>query len=231
MASANVLPSFQRYINGVPVPQSRKSLRLREKYIIVLVFLTFGIVCFGAFFFLPDLRDRVSVSEMKKQLQNAGDDIFFPAGREDVHLQGKKHGDDVDIHKIQDKVALHGKIEQDWQRQKVHEAIGEKEGLKKDDTLKFQEEIKDDKEKIIQQKKEEEVVKKVEEERKAVEEVEMEHKGGAGTRGGEPKDYNTKQRRDKVKSVRIIHHTIQMVMQPCKTASFIWFHADWHEFC
>ena len=201
MASANVLPTFQRYINGVPVPQSRKSLRLREKYIIVLVFLTFGVVCFGAFFFLPDLRDRVNVSEMRKQLQNAGDDIFFPGGREDPHLQGKTHDDDVDIHKIQDKVALHGKIEQDWQREKVLEALGKKEGLKKDDTLKFQEEIKDDKEKVIQQKKEEEIIRKVEEERKAVEEIQMEHQGGDGTRGGEPKDPDVKQKRDKVREV------------------------------
>ena len=203
MAQSNVLPTFQRYINGVPVPQGRKALRLREKYIIVLVFLTFGIVCFGAFFFLPDLRDRVSVSEMKKQLQNAGDDIFFPAGKDDIHLQGKKHGDDVDIHKIQDKVALHGKIEQDWQREKVLEALGKKEGLKKDDTLKFQAAIKDDKEKVIQQKKEEEIVKKAEEEKKAVEEVHMEHSGGTGTRGGEPKDPEVKKKRDKIREVSI----------------------------
>lgn len=187
------------------MPQGRKNaLRMREKYIIVLVFLTFGVVCFGAFFFLPDLRDRVTVSEMKKQLQNAGDDIFFPAGKGDIHLVHQKHGDDIDIHKIQDKVALHGKIEQDWQREKVLEALGKKEGLKKDDTLRFQAEIKDDKEKVIQQKKDEELVRQAEQERKAVEEVHMEHPGGDGTRGGEPKDPDVKMKRDQIK--RMMKH-------------------------
>ena len=72
MAASSVLPTFQRYVNGIPVPQGRKSLRMREKYIIVLVFLTFGVVCFGAFFFLPDLRDRVSVAEMRKHFDKGG---------------------------------------------------------------------------------------------------------------------------------------------------------------
>lgn len=200
MAASSVLPTFQRYVNGIPVPQGRKSLRMREKYIIVLVFLTFGVVCFGAFFFLPDLRDRVSVAEMRKHFDKGGREIFIPAGNEGIHLPGK-HDDSVDIHKIQDKAVLHGKIEQDWQREKVFEALGKKEGLKKDDTLKFQAEIKDDKEKVLEQKKAEEIVQKLEEERKAVEEVHMEHTGGDGTRGGEPKDPEVKKKRDKIKQV------------------------------
>ena len=211
MATSNVLPTFQRYINGVPVPQGRKALRLREKYIIVLVFLTFGIVCFGAFFFLPDLRDRVSVAEMRRHFDKGGHEIFIPAG-EDLHPVLGKHDDTVDIHKIQDKAVLHGKIEQDWQREKVFEALGKKEGLKKDDTLRFQAEIKDEKEKVIQQKKAEEVVQKLEEERKAVEEVHVEHTGGDGTRGGEPRDPEVKKKRDKVKEVCLYMYSTHVLV-------------------
>ena len=58
--ATNVLPTYQKYVNGVPVPARRQaSLRIREKYIICLVFVTFLLVCFGGFFFLPDLSGRI----------------------------------------------------------------------------------------------------------------------------------------------------------------------------
>jgi mannosyl-oligosaccharide alpha-1,2-mannosidase len=71
MAAPGLLPT--KYVNGVPLPTSRKTLRMREKYIILLVFVTFGTVCFGAFVYLPDFRDGVRVDTLRGHLQNVGD--------------------------------------------------------------------------------------------------------------------------------------------------------------
>ena len=61
MASGGgLLPIYQqpKYINGVPMSTvGRRTLRLREKYILVLVVSIFAFVCFGAIFFMPDIRD------------------------------------------------------------------------------------------------------------------------------------------------------------------------------
>ncbi|KAK6187726.1 hypothetical protein SNE40_005686 [Patella caerulea] len=130
MAVESGLPNFQRYINGVPVPNGRKMLRLREKYIIMLVLLTFGTVCFGAFFFLPDLRDRVSMDGMRKHLRDAGNVIFFPHARigPDGHPISDKakilrHDEyNIDPHRIDDKVRLRGKIEAAWEQDKKDKA-------------------------------------------------------------------------------------------------------------
>ena len=69
MATSGLLPTFQvqqiKYINGVPVPPvvQRRTLRIREKYVVLLVFAMFGLVCFGGIFYLPDMRDRGAVSD------------------------------------------------------------------------------------------------------------------------------------------------------------------------
>lgn len=158
-ASSSVLPTVQRYINGVPVPQGRKTLRLREKYVIILVFVTFSTVCFGAFFFLPDLRDRVSVEEVRRHLQQAGGEIFIPQARigpDGVPIAGGnvfRHNPDevVDTHRLIDKMRLKDKIEAEWNQKHVlqppppgpkgdknEEFPAEVFAGKKDDTLRFQ---------------------------------------------------------------------------------------------
>lgn len=177
---------------------------MREKYIILLVFATFGVVCFGAFFFLPDLRDRVSVPEMKKQIQSFGDDMFMPGGQKGASGQMRhvdNHGDAEDIHKVVDKAKLEEKIAEEFAKQKVLEELSEKANIAKDDTLKFQEKIKEDKDKILEQQRIKEMEMKEEEERKLKERVHKEHEGGDGTQGGEPSDPDVKQKRDKVKEV------------------------------
>lgn len=70
-----MLPTYQRYVKGVPVPTKGKGMRLREKYVIGVVFLTFATVCFGAIFFLPEFRVGVDV---RKGIDDVGRELFFP---------------------------------------------------------------------------------------------------------------------------------------------------------
>lgn len=177
---------------------------MREKYIILLVFLTFGVVCFGAFFFLPDLRDRVSVSEMRRQIQRAGDDIFIPGAHDDtgeMHHIADNHGDPVDIHKVEDKAKLGGKVAEEWAKQKALEELSNKAGIHKDDTLKFKDNIKEDKDKLMEEQHQKELEIKKEEEKRVKEMVHKEHEGGDGTQGGEPSDPSVKEKRNKIKEV------------------------------
>lgn len=125
--STAVLPSYQRFANGVPVPLfSRRSFRPREKYLILLVFLTFGIVCFGAFFFLPDFRTGGaavnSVYRVYQRMQKAGPDLLLPVpprasgdvkdsrslvgAHPNAVPQGHEDSDHQDVHLVEDKQKL-----------------------------------------------------------------------------------------------------------------------------
>ncbi|KAK0181970.1 hypothetical protein PV327_000146 [Microctonus hyperodae] len=131
VGKANILPSYQRFVNGVPVSLfSRRAFRPREKYLIFLVFLTFGVVCFGAFFFLPDFRSGTggaynSVYEVYRKIQKAGPELLIPApphgvlGPIDPHGPGGYQSGQIhvglerpgaaifqDIHLIEDKQKL-----------------------------------------------------------------------------------------------------------------------------
>ena len=98
---ATVLPTYQKYANGVPLPTRRQSsLRIREKYIICLVFVTFLMVCFGGFFFLPDYGGRVEPL-----------DIFLPQRGENNGHMNRHHPDEVeDIHSVRDKDSFVDKV-------------------------------------------------------------------------------------------------------------------------
>lgn len=122
-ATGGILPTYQRFVNGVPVPTfSRRSFRPREKYLIFLVFLTFGLVCFGTFFFLPEFRGSNStvdsVYKVYQHMQKAGPELLIPAP---PHLSDSsdtlkliRHDDEkVDPHVIDDRAKLLAKIEQD----------------------------------------------------------------------------------------------------------------------
>ncbi|KAK7107386.1 mannosyl-oligosaccharide 1,2-alpha-mannosidase IA-like [Littorina saxatilis] len=202
MAASGVLPTYQRYVNGVPVPAGRKTLRLREKYIILLVFATFGIVCFGAFFFLPNLQDRVTMVEVRKRFRDAGEGLFLPQQEGDSH-EGKvipRHDDDlVDPHKIDDKIRLQMNIEKDMANVKVKKEL-DKQGIKGEEVKKLQGNIQEDKDKILQKQKEEEEKKKLEEKQKALQ-VEQDHAGHVGAKGGEPQDSTAKEKRDTVRKM------------------------------
>ncbi|XP_015115798.1 mannosyl-oligosaccharide 1,2-alpha-mannosidase IA isoform X1 [Diachasma alloeum] len=141
--ATNLLPSYQRFVNGVPVPLfSRRSFRPKEKYLIVLVFLTFSALCFGTFF-LPDFRNTGgaynSVYQVYQKIQKAGPDLLLPApphgysGSKDSHgpggnvniihigLERPNNAEDEDIHIIEDKQKLQAKIDEEYQQQKTLE--------------------------------------------------------------------------------------------------------------
>jgi len=83
---SGILPQFQRVNAGVPVSMIRKSLRPREKCLILLVFVTLGVVCFGAFFYLPDYGkvkpsipgDKSVYYKVYQHVQKAGEDLLLP---------------------------------------------------------------------------------------------------------------------------------------------------------
>ncbi|KAK9301551.1 hypothetical protein QLX08_006109 [Tetragonisca angustula] len=138
--TSSILPSYQRFVNGVPVPLfSRRSFRPREKYLILLVFLTFGVVCFCTFFFLPDFRAGTSgaavnsVYRVYEHMQKAGPELLIPAP---PRLQGGLKGfmghpnavpfghegiDNQDVHLLEDKQKLQAKINEEYQQQKTLE--------------------------------------------------------------------------------------------------------------
>lgn len=122
MSARGILPTYQRFVNGMPVPFSRRSFRPREKYVIFLVFVTFGLVCFGTFFFLPEFRTggtAESVYKVYDQIKRAAPELLIPPpphledSRESPKLM--RHDEDfrVDPHVIGDREKLKAKIEQD----------------------------------------------------------------------------------------------------------------------
>lgn len=122
MTATSILPLHQRYVNGAPLPLSRRSFRPREKYVIFLVVITFGLVCFGTFFFLPEFRGANSTADsvykVYDQIKRAGPELLIPPP---PHLDEKetqkliRHDDDTqfDPHVIGDRQKLREKIEQD----------------------------------------------------------------------------------------------------------------------
>lgn len=134
MATTGILPTYQRFLNGAPVPTStRRSFRPREKYLILLVFFTFGVVCFGAFFFLPEFRGAGTVNSVYKvyrHMQKAGPELLIPAPPhgEEISESGKlsllRHNAEShqDPHRLEDRAKLLAKIEEeDKKNQKVLE--------------------------------------------------------------------------------------------------------------
>lgn len=125
MTATGILPTYQRFVNGVPVPFSRKSFRPREKYVIFLVFITFGLVCFGTFFFLPEFKGSRSTADTVYQvydkIKRAGPELLIPPpphledDKESLRLIRHDVEDQIDPHIIEDKAKLKAKIEQDEQ--------------------------------------------------------------------------------------------------------------------
>ncbi|XP_041970790.1 mannosyl-oligosaccharide alpha-1,2-mannosidase IA [Aricia agestis] len=120
-----ILPTYQRFINGVPVPSiSRRSFRLREKYLIISVLLTFGIVWLGALFYLPEFKSTTSVNDsvynVYKRIQKAGPELLMPPplAQNDVGefpvVGIVRHGEEGDDpHVIEDRNRLRAKIDED----------------------------------------------------------------------------------------------------------------------
>lgn len=124
MTATGILPTYQRFVNGVPVPFSRRYFRPREKYVIILAVLTFCLVFFCTFFFLPEFRGTNSFSEggggykVYEQLKKAGSEFLLPPPPplgDSKESKIIRHDDDTleDPHVVDDREKLKAKIEQD----------------------------------------------------------------------------------------------------------------------
>ena len=170
MASGGVLPTYQRYQNGSVIPQRRTTtLRMREKYIVLLVFVTFAVFCFGTFMFLPDLRDRVSVDHIKRQL---GQDMFIPKGESNGGGKVFRHHPNelVDQHQIIDKEELDKKIKMD--NAEVLEKQRQQLDIPADAHDQLRQDIAEDKKKLEVKQKDEELKKREDDHIKALNVVE-----------------------------------------------------------
>ncbi|XP_058443500.1 mannosyl-oligosaccharide alpha-1,2-mannosidase IA isoform X1 [Malaya genurostris] len=106
-----MLPTYQRISGNQqsnPLLPIRRSFRSSEKCLILLVLLTFGFVCFGGFFFLPDNFGAERVLKVYKQFQRAGPEIFIPPPPPAHGLDG-----DEDLHKLSDREKLQEKIQKE----------------------------------------------------------------------------------------------------------------------
>lgn len=122
MTVTGILPTYQRFVNGVPASFARRSFRAREKYVIFFVFITFGLVCFGTFFFLPEFRTGGTVESVYRvydQIKRAGPELLIPPP---PHLENSReapkflrHEEDLgmDPHLVGDRAKLKAKIEND----------------------------------------------------------------------------------------------------------------------
>lgn len=123
MASNAILPTYQRYVNGVPQVSLRKTIRLREKFIILLVLGTFGVICLGSLFFLPELRGGKSIHTAYKRFKEAGPELLLPPPpREEIDANLMRHGFvnnvELDPHKRVDKLKFNLKIQEDIEKEK-----------------------------------------------------------------------------------------------------------------
>lgn len=149
MATTGILPTYQRFLNGAPVPAStRRSFRPREKYLILLVFLSFGLISFALIYYLPEFKSGNRPTEnsvykvvgLLKSIQNAGPELLIPApphGEEVSDFPGKLvHGvlrhsveSHQDPHRLEDRAKLLAKINEE-------EKSGDKTWLEKPVVLK-----------------------------------------------------------------------------------------------
>jgi len=122
MASGGgLLPTYQqqKYVNGVPISTvGRRTLRLREKYILLLVISVFAFVCFGAILFMPDMRDRVVSADGQIGPVDIGD-MFVPrlpaVGIQNRHGQGSRR----DPHDVNDARVFRDLVQQATHRQAI----------------------------------------------------------------------------------------------------------------
>jgi len=123
MASGGLLPLYQqqKYINGMPMSTvGRRTLRLREKYILLVVVSVFAFVCFGAIFFMPDMRDRVASADGHIGPVDIGD-MFVPrlpaGGNQNRHGRGSLR----DPHDLNDERNFRDRVQQAPHHQAVSE--------------------------------------------------------------------------------------------------------------
>ncbi|GAB1605905.1 mannosyl-oligosaccharide 1,2-alpha-mannosidase IA-like [Argonauta hians] len=215
MAASGILPTYQRYINGVPIPNTRRILRFREKYIVLLVFAIFVTVCFGGFFFLPELRDRVNVDKLTRGAQQMFLPEHFGGGghgggghnNNNIKHSHSRHNSKNNDNNINDRANLTQGKKKDSD---INNSAGDgansnvkvmkhepRMNLSKESVTMYKKLIDQDKSILLDKKR------KAKEERDKLlrENVEFDHQGGHGVRGGEPSDPVYKGRREKVKQM------------------------------
>ncbi|XP_050424507.1 mannosyl-oligosaccharide alpha-1,2-mannosidase IA [Adelges cooleyi] len=117
--STLLLPQYHKYLNGAPVPFSRRTRRNSELCLVALVFISLSVICFGALFYLPEFKATYSgtLNNVYKQIQNAGPELLLPA-----RSNARHDGVLEDPHAAWDKEALSAKIEEeDSDKKKVLE--------------------------------------------------------------------------------------------------------------
>ncbi|XP_013793251.2 mannosyl-oligosaccharide 1,2-alpha-mannosidase IB-like, partial [Limulus polyphemus] len=127
MVSGAILPMYGRYLNGVPLTLSgRKKLRLREKFILFSVFGTFGVICMGSLYFLPEFRSGTgsTIHTAYEHIKDASHDFLLPSPPHDEvnNLNAVRHGHvnrvGLDPHRFEDRVKLNQKIQEDIDKEK-----------------------------------------------------------------------------------------------------------------
>lgn len=185
-----VLPTHHKFHT---IPVNRSGLRLREKYVLVLIFTAFLLLCFGTFFFVPDLRDRTYLEDAYKRFVGVGGDIFpIKAPKTPVvkvaEEPNSKSGRNGGIDPSEPKEIL----------DRTHEETTMKVSLSHKELI---EKIRKEKEKFIQERKaqaEEETRAKID---KLVNSSTVDETGAKGISGGEPLDKIVKERRDFIKKM------------------------------
>ncbi|XP_007169378.1 mannosyl-oligosaccharide 1,2-alpha-mannosidase IB isoform X1 [Balaenoptera acutorostrata] len=163
-------------------PHHRATLRLSEKFILLLILSAFITLCFGAFFFLPD-------SSKHKRFDLGLEDVLIP------HVDAGKgaknpgvfliHGPDEHRHREEEE-RLRNKIRADHEKA-LEEA---KEKLKKS-REEIQAEIQTEKNKVVQEMKTKE--------KKPVPAAPIPNL--IGTHGGDPEDNDLREKREKIKEM------------------------------
>ncbi|GAB6032546.1 hypothetical protein CHUAL_011439 [Chamberlinius hualienensis] len=208
-----VLPLYQnspRYVNGFPVPSnSRRTLRPREKYLVCIVILAFGVVCFGAIFFLPELRPGIQASI---GIRSPAADLFLPPppyehGSQLIHHNGLE---DEDPHRVQDKANLQKKIYLDNEKEKSQKNTVNSNDVLEKPKLEGGENDNSRNEEgtasaVVQVQPYQTNLSQKENELKLDEKNVLnlikEHEGGPGGQGGEPTDPDVQAKRNQIKQM------------------------------
>lgn len=127
--STLLIPQYHKYLNGAPVPFSRRTRRNSELCLVALVFISLTVICFGAVFYLPEFKATYggTINTVYKHIQNAGPELLMPA-----HGNSRHDGVLEDPHAAWDKKVLSAKIDEDYSdKKKVLERPDTGNGLKR----------------------------------------------------------------------------------------------------
>ncbi|GIY62762.1 uncharacterized protein CEXT_195381, partial [Caerostris extrusa] len=216
MAASTVLPTYQRYINGAPVSAAgRKTLRLREKYIVLLVLGTFVAVCIGTFFFLPEFRSG-SINNAYRHIRNAGSDLLLPPLQVvDKALLQPHDVNNADPHVIMDRAKLILKIQEDLEQERQKNLKENMDKAQVENPLSKTDHQNADKMKELSKGKDDGIlaqdqlvndvaqipitIGRNDPGASELNDIVRDHPGGPGTRGGEPSDPDIREKRNKIK--------------------------------